>query len=176
MKLKEVLQGRFLNHPLHPILVTLPIGLWVTSVIFDIASLVTDVPARGNIYLQVSFYCLLVGVLAAVPAVVTGLAEFSDIPANTRPRMIAKTHMTLNILLFLGYVIQLTVRDDTFRTAPSVSPGVFILNLIEVAVLMVSGYLGGTMAYKYRQQDAPRNVRQLASLRPRALFLDWNTI
>ena len=38
--IKEFLQGRAFNHPIHPMLVHLPVGLWVTSLILDILYLV----------------------------------------------------------------------------------------------------------------------------------------
>lgn len=42
------------GHPLHPMLVTVPIGAWVSSLAFDVASLIVDDPgflARGSVWL-----------------------------------------------------------------------------------------------------------------------------
>jgi uncharacterized membrane protein len=43
----SVLAGPY-GHPIHPILVTVPIGAWTASLVFDIASHVTAGPARGT--------------------------------------------------------------------------------------------------------------------------------
>jgi uncharacterized membrane protein len=40
-----VLTGPY-GHPFHPILVTVPIGAWVASLVFDIASHIVDSPDR----------------------------------------------------------------------------------------------------------------------------------
>lgn len=48
-----VLAGLY-GHPLHPILVTVPIGAWVASLVFDVASHLVAEPgflARGSLWL-----------------------------------------------------------------------------------------------------------------------------
>jgi uncharacterized membrane protein len=147
MKLKHFLQGRFMAHPLHPALVHIPVGLWIGAFVFDLASLVSDNPLVGNALVTSSYYCILLGVIMAVPAAATGLAEFVDIPRSTQARSIAFTHMTLNVLLLAGYIVQLTIRN---LALPRVEMGVFAFNLVEFLFLGISGYLGGRMAYALR--------------------------
>jgi uncharacterized membrane protein len=147
MTIKEFFQGRFLPHPLHPLLVHLPVGLWVGSFVFDIIGLATGDPVTARAMVLTSWYTILVGVIAAVPAAAAGLAELVDIPSNTEPFRLGLTHMTLNVLLLLGYVIQLVARS---KGAPVVSTGIFVFNLLEIVVLLISGYLGGKLAYEYR--------------------------
>ena len=36
------------GHPYHPMLVTAPIGAWVASLVFDIASRLVSKPAQGS--------------------------------------------------------------------------------------------------------------------------------
>ena len=146
MALKQVLQGRGLPHPLHPMLVHFPVGLWGASLIFDIASKATGNPNVGNGLVITSYYCILVGVIVAGLAAVTGLAEFIDIPRNTRARSVGLIHFALNVGLLAGYIIQLIVRDTH---AASVGTGVFVFNIIETVVLLVSGYYGGKLAFEY---------------------------
>jgi uncharacterized membrane protein len=166
MTIKEFFQGRFLPHPLHPMLVHLPVGLWVGSFIFDIIGLASGDPITAKSMVVTSWYCILLGAIAAVPSAAAGLAELIDIPSNTTPFRLGVTHMTLNLLLLLGYVIQLVVRD---KGAPVVSTGVFVFNLIEFVVLLISGYLGGRMAYEFRigsrqpsEAGRPPGVRRVA--------------
>lgn len=146
MKIKHLLQGKNLGHPLHPALVHLPVGLFAGSLIFDILSFFQQSPAAGNFFVNASWYCLLIGVIAAIPTAVTGLSEFLDLPANTRVQRIGLTHLILNVVLVVGYAIQLFARDTN---AFSVGAGSFVFNLVEFALLGYSGYLGGRMAYEF---------------------------
>ena len=68
-----VLAGTY-GHPLHPILVTVPIGAWVTSLVFDIASHAVHPAgflARGSLWL------IGVGVIGAVLAACFGVLDLS---------------------------------------------------------------------------------------------------
>lgn len=156
--LKQLLQGRFMNHPLHPFLVHLPVGLWIASLIFDIGFKV-----NGNTNFAVtSFYCLLFGLIGALLAVPAGLADYVDIPENTMPKRIATTHFMMNggiiilvaINLFLRYRLQFGVPG--YITVPQLALSVFT-----IIALSVSGYLGGLLVYRYgigsrRESDQDR--------------------
>src|SRR3954467_11346738 len=106
MSFKDIIQGRFMNHPLHPLIIHLPVGLWITSLIFDIAYLATS---SAN-FAIVSYYCMLVGLISVLLAAPTGFAEYLTIPARTRPKQIATTHMLMNISISVLYLINLLVR------------------------------------------------------------------
>ncbi len=145
MKLKHILQGRFLVHPLHPLLVHIPIGLWFASLVSDIVSMASGTPANGNLFAQFSFYSIALGIIVAVPTAITGLAEFVDLP-RTPVRKIGLTHMILNVVAVVGYLIEFIVRD---RSQNAVTGGQLIGNIILIGVLSVSGYLGGKMVFEY---------------------------
>ena len=69
------------GHPFHPILVTVPIGAWVCSLVFDIASHVVDDPGfltRGSEWL------IAIGVLGALAAARVGSLDLFAIPTGTR--------------------------------------------------------------------------------------------
>src|SRR6184192_2495771 len=88
-----VLAGPY-GHPFHPILVTVPIGAWVTSLIFDVASHVVDDPgflARGSVWL------IAVGVIGAVVAAIFGLLDLLTIPRGTSAFSTGLLHMGLNL-------------------------------------------------------------------------------
>src|SRR5436190_1792805 len=82
------------GHPFHPILVTVPIGAWVASLVFDVASHVVDEPgflARGSVWL------IAVGVIGALAAAVFGLLDLLTIPRGTRVFGTGLLHMSLNL-------------------------------------------------------------------------------
>jgi uncharacterized membrane protein len=144
--LKELLRGRWMNHPLHPILVHLPVGLWIASFVLDIAYFST-----GNSDLAVSsYYCMALGLLGALLAVPTGLAEYQDIPVSTLPRRVATLHLFMNLVIMLFYVGNLISRfknvGDSFHF---VTVQQLFLSILSVFLLSISGYLGGRLVYYY---------------------------
>src|SRR3954449_393035 len=89
------------GHPFHPILVTVPIGAWVGSLVFDVASHIADDPdflARGAMWL------IAVGVIGALAAAMIGFLDLLAIPAGTRAFRVGLIHMTLNLLVTAAYV------------------------------------------------------------------------
>ena len=70
----------WLGHPVHPVVVTVPIGAWVVSSWYDLRSIRTgrkrdEYAADGS---------LRIGIASAVPAAVTGIAQFLDTRDHTR--------------------------------------------------------------------------------------------
>src|SRR6185295_7083760 len=129
MTLKHVLQGRFMKHPLHPLLVHLPIGLWVMSLIFDFIYMGNGSPAIA----LASFYVIGVGIAVAALAAVTGLAEFIDIPRNTLAYRIGLTHMGLNVLVVVLYVINFFLRGNLSIGSDGIVTGTeLVLNIVSV--------------------------------------------
>src|SRR5215212_1864617 len=90
---KSLLQGRPLKHPLHPILVHLPIALFVVSFALDIASYVWG----GNDFVRGAHYSMLVGVITALIAAIPGLVDWCEIRADHPARRIGIYHMILNV-------------------------------------------------------------------------------
>jgi uncharacterized membrane protein len=143
---KQTIQGKGLAHPIHPALVHLPIGFWFASLIFDVLSKAQDNPVSGNLWVNAAWYLILFGVIAAVPAAISGLAEFVDLPQSTRVQRIALTHMILNVLIIVGYIVHLFIRDTS---AVAVSNATLFFNIGLIGLLSYSGYLGGKLAYLY---------------------------
>jgi uncharacterized membrane protein len=69
------------GHPLHPILVTVPIGAWVTSFVFDIASHFVYQPGFLS---QGSQWLIGIGVLGAVATAYAGFLDLFAISTGTR--------------------------------------------------------------------------------------------
>src|SRR6266704_4945084 len=141
--LKDFLEGKPLRHPLHPMLVHFPIGLFLLSFLLDLASLVF--PSVPNI-VRDSFYAMLLGVITALMAAVPGFVDYTDIRRDHPAKRTATAHMTLNLIVVALYAINLAVRfsaDVDLR----VHPLAFSFSLVGVAVLSISGYLGGQLVY-----------------------------
>ena len=87
--IKQILQGRFLRHPLHPMLVHLPVALWPLSLVSDILYMSTDDP----FFARASFYLIGVGIVVALLAAATGAAELIDVPRRTLAMRIGRAHL-----------------------------------------------------------------------------------
>jgi nitrite reductase/ring-hydroxylating ferredoxin subunit/uncharacterized membrane protein len=139
--LKRVLQGRPFGHPLHPMLVHLPIGLWGLSFVLDVIGLVTgrDDAALG----RAAFYMLIAGLLAAALAAITGFADYTDIRKDHPGRKTATLHMILNLAAFVVFAISAAVHHH----GPGMAVLYTIISAIGVALVGFSGYLGGVLVY-----------------------------
>jgi uncharacterized membrane protein len=152
------------GHPFHPILVTVPIGAWVASLVFDIASRVSDDPGfltRGSMWL------IAIGVIGALVAAMVGFLDLFAIPSGTRAFRTALIHMTLNLLLTAAYAVNFGWRHAAWP-ASRVGAGMLALSAVSLAVLGVSGYLGGKLAYHYgvRVADETTQAEGYAAARP----------
>jgi uncharacterized membrane protein len=134
------------GHPLHPVLVTVPIGAWVAASVFDVASHVVSDPgflARGAEWL------IAVGILGALAAALIGFLDLLAIPTGTSAFRVALLHMTLNLAVTGGYGGGFLWRRAGGPVAAPVPWPPLALSLVCLAVLAVSGFLGGKLAFRY---------------------------
>ncbi|MFF7701037.1 DUF2231 domain-containing protein [Streptomyces lydicus] len=134
------------GHPFHPILVTVPIGAWVGSLVFDIASHLARDPdflVRGAMWL------IALGVIGALAAALVGFLDLFAIPPGTRAFRVGLVHMTLNLLVTAAYAANFLWRHAGHRPDTGVGGGMLALSTVSLAALGVSGYLGGKLAYRW---------------------------
>jgi uncharacterized membrane protein/nitrite reductase/ring-hydroxylating ferredoxin subunit len=141
--LKDLLEGKPLRHPIHPMLVHFPIGFLVLSFLLDLVSLAfPEVPnlVRG------SFYAMLLGIITALLAAVPGFVDYSDIRRDHPGKVTATRHMILNLMVVAIYGINLWIRSSALSD-PKISLPALLLSIFGVGLLSVSGYLGGRLIY-----------------------------
>lgn len=132
------------GHPLHPALVAIPLGAWVASFVFDVASHLAADPvmlAHGARWL------IGIGVLGALAAAMFGVVDLLAIPTGTRAFRTALLHMSLALTATTLYAIGFAIRDSE-PTGP-VETAPMVLSAAALLVLGGTGYLGGTLAYRY---------------------------
>ena len=140
---RSIIAGPY-GHPFHPIAVTIPIGTWVASIVFDIIGFFVEDPTPYVVGAEV---LILIGLIGAVFAAVLGLMDYSTLAAGTPARRTALVHMVLNLSVVAIFLISLIVRLNSEQDEVSVVG--FILSLIGAAALTVSGWLGGKLSYHY---------------------------
>lgn len=140
------------GHPLHPILVTVPIGAWVGSLLFDVASHLVEDPASAA---QGSLWLIGLGVAGALGAAAAGFLDLLAIQPGTRAFRTALVHMSLNLAVTFAYVAGFGWRmgEDT------VSPAQIALSAVSLAGLAAAGFLGGKLAYRYGVRVADENTQ-----------------
>ena len=130
-RLKDTLSGTWLEHPLHPLLTDIPIGSFTSASLLDV---VGGRRAEGAADMLVG-----VGVLASVPTVASGFADWSD--AYGEERRIGVVHAAANLLGIGLYATSLVARRGGNRRAGT------CLGLLGMGVMTVGGYLGGYLGW-----------------------------
>lgn len=134
------------GHPFHPMLVTVPIGAWISSLVFDIAA---QFVAGPGFLTQASEWLIAIGVIGALAAASVGFLDLMSIPMRTRAFRTGLTHMSLNLGVTVAYLLNFVWRLGSATGGGRVSVGQLVLSVVSVLVLAVSGYLGGKLAYRY---------------------------
>ena len=88
------------DHPIHPMLVPIPIGLWIFSFVADLFHVGGSANAAWP---TVAFYCMGAGIVGALAAALPGLIDLLSLPAG--PRSTAIKHMSINLTVVVLYVI-----------------------------------------------------------------------
>jgi uncharacterized membrane protein len=144
LHMKAFLQGKWLGHPLHPAIVHIPTGAWTGALIFDLCS---RADVGGQAMVLTSFTCIVIGIVAALGAAPTGLADFWDIKPDKPARKLGLWHLGINVVTLLVFIADAAIRWNHVRTATRVSTTELMLTIVGVALLSISGYLGGRMVY-----------------------------
>jgi uncharacterized membrane protein len=134
------------GHPFHPVLVTVPIGAWVASFVFDLASRWSDEPV---VFAKGAYWLLGLGLVGALGAAVFGFLDLVAIPTGTRAFRTGLLHMALNLGVVAVYTGSFLLRGGRLDRPDGVPGGLIALSAAALAVLAVSGWLGGRLAYRY---------------------------
>lgn len=130
---------KVLGHPVHPMLVMFPLGLFVTAVIFDVADVVGGPRVLGD----VAYWNITAGLVGGVLAAAAGAVDLRAIPSGTRAKRVGFMHGLINsamILLFAG-VWAVRMAADT----RGVGGGLVAIELVALAGAAVGAWLGGEL-------------------------------
>lgn len=131
------------SHPIHPMLVSIPIGLWIFSLVCDLIGLSSASPA---VWYTVAFYTMVGGTIGALIAAVPGLIDLLYYKGGQPPlKKVALTHMTINLVIVALYVVNIFLRYND----PMALKLPIALSVIAVGMLVISGWLGGHMVHVY---------------------------
>lgn len=126
------------GHPIHPMIVPIPIGLFVFALIADLASMVNG---ASDAWPTVALYCIGGGIVGGLLAAPFGLIDLLSVHEE-RAKKAGITHMVINLGVVALFIINFLLRvQGVAGTTP------LILTVLAILLLLVSGWLGGQMVF-----------------------------
>jgi nitrite reductase/ring-hydroxylating ferredoxin subunit/uncharacterized membrane protein len=139
-RLGDALHGTWFGHPIHPLLVTLPVGTWTLAVGLDLLALLGL--ARRRPAERTTRTALVAGAAGAVASAATGLADWQHV--NERARRVGLVHAAANGTALALMLTSLVLRGRGRRGAGQLA------SAAGWACMAVGGYLGGHLVYRRR--------------------------
>jgi uncharacterized membrane protein len=132
-------RAKLLGHPIHPMLIVLPLGLFISAVVFDALYL-----WRGDVaFATVAYWNIAGGIVGGLLAAVFGIIDWMAIPAGTRAKRIGLLHGGANVVVVLAFALVWFMRAGAIDLAPSTT--IFMLEVGALLLGSVAGWLGGEL-------------------------------
>jgi nitrite reductase/ring-hydroxylating ferredoxin subunit len=128
--IKDLLNGTWLGHPVHPAITDVPIGAFFVAIVLDIVGEPTA-----------AFWAIVVGGLAFVGSLVTGLADYSDTDGTARTR--ATLHGTVMVVGGALTAASLVLRQGGAADGAAQT----ILLVIGFLVIAAGAFVGGDVVF-----------------------------
>jgi uncharacterized membrane protein len=140
--------ARIGSHPIHPILVLVPIACFVGALLTDLMYWRTAAMQWTNF----SAWLVTVGVIIGWLAAIVGLIDFLGNRA-VRALPPAWPHVIGNAAVLILATFNMFVHSRDAWT--SVVPTGLVLSALTVAILLFTAWMGWSMVYQYRAGGAP---------------------
>jgi len=122
------------THPVHPLLIAVPVGFWIVSLLSDALYLVS---AEADLWSALALYTMAGGFLAALAVALPRFREIKEI---------GLAQMPVNVIVVSLYAASLGLR---LGEAPNTGLAI-VLSVVGVSILAVLAWLGGA---RVRVQD-----------------------
>ena len=126
--LTNLLSGTPIGHPVHPLMVTIPIGSWTSSIFFDLTGRKDAADALVGL-----------GVLSALPTAVAGLSDWRH--TDGAERRVGLVHAISNTVAVTAYGVSWFARRAGRRKTG------IVLSSVGAVAVGVGGWLGGHLSY-----------------------------
>ncbi|MFD6418287.1 Rieske 2Fe-2S domain-containing protein [Streptomyces sp. NPDC060194] len=127
---RDLLHGRWLGHPVHPLMVQVPIGAWFSAALLD------GLPGRS----RSADLLVGVGVAAALPAAAAGWADWAEL--QRRQLRVGLVHAAANATGVTLYAASLAARTRGRTTLGKA------LGFAGLTAVSAGGAIGGHLAYR----------------------------
>lgn len=159
-------RARLLGHPVHQMLIALPLGGLSAAVIFDIIGLVSD----SGRWTEIAFWLIVFGIVSGLVAGLFGLIDWTGIPKGTRAKRVGTLHGLGNVAVLALFALSLAVRWPTPQEASAIA---VLLSFIGFGLAGVTGWLGGELVdrlgvgvHEGAHLNAPSSLDQPNSAQP----------
>lgn len=131
-------RAKLFGHPIHQMLIVLPLGLLSGVVIFDVVYLLTG----GDQWATVAYWLIPAGVVTGLLAAVFGFADWTKIPSGTRAKRVGGLHGLGNVVVVTLFTVSWLLRSDG-----AVEPGAvaLLLSFAGGGLSAITGWLGGEL-------------------------------
>lgn len=131
-------KAKLLGHSVHQMLIVFPLGLLATSLLFDLAWLLTDSPTMA----ATAWWLQVAGLIGGVVAAPFGTIDWLSIPAGTRAKRIGAVHGLGNVVVLLLFLASAWLR----REAPE-TPAAWHLvpSFVGGGIALFTAWLGGEL-------------------------------
>jgi uncharacterized membrane protein len=160
-------KAKLAGHAVHPMLITLPLGLLATAVIFDIIHAFNDSADLA----VASFYMIAAGIIGGLLAALFGLIDWLAVPAGTRAKRIGLWHGVGNVVVVVLFAVSWLLRRDHDGYAPTTLA--LWLGIIAVVLALFTAWAGGELVERLgvgvdpgADLDAPSSLSGPATTRP----------
>ena len=135
------------NHPIHPALVTIPIGAFFVALVGDVVHVIAP---EDPFWYDLAFATIGIGLIAAVVAAVFGAIDYLGVKMSAAAFRLATLHAILNVSALSLYAASFLLRRNRTAETGSRWPLAMGLEIAGFLVLGVSGWIGGKLAFEHR--------------------------
>lgn len=158
-------KAHYFGSPIHAALITIPVGAYVASVVFDVFYLVDSDDAT---WFKIAQYTLMLGIVGALLAALPGTIDYLFIPREWSAKIWGMIHALLNLGATSVAIVSAVVR---WGDVPDSSSGEMwaarILSWGAIGVATLSAAIGGHLAYHFNIGNANYPKQHAVSLTPR---------
>lgn len=160
-RIGDALHGTGYGHPVHPMLVTIPIGTWTFALGLDLLAALGVLRAGDSA--RAADHALKAGAAGAIAAAAAGLADWQH--TNGRDRRVGMVHGLINSTALALNLASIVLRGRGFRSEGRLA------SAAGWVCMFAGGYLGGHLVYRRRigvdhadRSPEPRDFRSVLPL------------
>lgn len=142
--LHQLLNGRFMGHPIHPMLVHFPSALFSISLVFDAAGLYL---AKESFF-TASIYCIGAGLTGGLLAGLFGFIDYVKLTNRETVFQKASWHAIIQFSVLIIFGIIFGFRYQTLQESAAPCIWQLVASTVGVLMMLTGNYLGGDLVFR----------------------------
>src|SRR5438094_9829665 len=133
------------GHPIHPMLVPLPIGLAIWTLVADIVYLATG---HETMWYDIAYWSGWATWISGLTAALPGFVDYLTVVARSDASSMATFHMVLNVTVVGIFILNTILMYHHGALTGGRLGLVVLLHAVGVSIFRLSGWLGGEMTFR----------------------------